>query len=262
MYVLDINPTILNIGSLKIQWYGLIYALGFILSYVFLRRVVKNRWIKRLDIEKLDSFIIYAILGVVLGSRLFYFVFYDFMELIVNPLEFFSIWHGGMSFHGGLIGTVVACILFSRKYKIDVWKLFDICTIPAIFALMLGRIGNLINGGLVGTAFDGGWCFIFPKYDMVCRHPYPIYAFISHLILFGYLVMLLYINREKIKSYLGKGVLGVNFLIGYGVLRIITDIWKVDNLVLGVKIGQWLSVIMILIGIIIIKEKKEKINIQ
>lgn len=255
MYVLNIDPTLLQIGFIRIGWYGLIYALGFVISYFFLRKAVRNGWIKGMDDEKLDSFMVYLILGVVIGSRIFYFVFYDFIQLVHNPAELLMIWHGGMSFHGGLIGTAAACLLFYRKHKINFWKLLDVCAIPAIFALMLGRIGNLINGMLVGTPFDGWWCFVFTKYDSVCRHPYPIYALISHLLLFAYLGVLLYMNKDKARNFFGRGVMSASFFICYGVLRIITDIWKVDDILFGIKAGQWLSIVMVIIGIMIIKKK-------
>ena len=114
------------------------------------------------------------------------------------------------------------------------------------------------NAELIGTPFNGSWCVIFPNYDTVCRHPYPIYAALSHLLLFLYLIFLLYKNKENIKDYLGKRNLTISFFIGYGILRIITDIWKVDNIVLGIKTGQWLSLVMVLIGILLIIFNKRK----
>lgn len=253
MYVLNFNPTILKLGFLEIRWYSLIYALGFILSYLYFRYYAMKK-IDNFDEKKLEIFIIYSIIGVVAGARVFYFLFYNVSELF--SLEVFKIWNAGLSFHGGLIGVVISTILFSKKHKVDLWKLFDASVVVAIFALMIGRIGNLINGELAGTVFNGPWCAVFPLYDNLCRHPYPVYGFVSHLLLFVYLVVLIYLNKEKLKEFIGSRILSVNFLIGYGVLRIITDIWKMDGIFLFMKTGQWLSVVMILIGVWLLVKKK------
>ncbi|MBW2992456.1 prolipoprotein diacylglyceryl transferase [Candidatus Woesearchaeota archaeon] len=256
MYVIDFNPTILEIGFLKIRWYALIFALGFVVFYLILRHIAKKKLIEGLDKEKAELFVVYSIIGVVAGSRIFYFLFYNIGELFTNPLEILMIWHAGLSFHGGLIGFILSTILFSRRHRIGVWKLLDISAVVAIFGLMLGRIGNLINGELAGTPFDGPWCAVFPLYDTVCRHPYPVYAFISHLLLLIYLLLIIYFNRDKLKKFIGKRIISANFLIGYGVLRIITDIWKVDDMFLGVKTGQWLSLVMIILGVWLLWKRK------
>jgi phosphatidylglycerol:prolipoprotein diacylglycerol transferase len=258
MYVLNFNPTILKIGFIDIRWYSAIFALGFVMFYFYLRYFAKKRIIPGLDSNNFESFLVYSILGIVIGSRLFYFVFYDAAELIRNPLELFLVWHGGLSFHGGLIGFIAAAALFSRRFKTGLWKLFDISSVFAIFGLMLGRAGNLMNGELPGTPFNGSWCAVFPLYDNICRHPYPAYAFISHLLLLAYLLIILYINKDRLKNFIGKKILAANFLIGYGILRVITDIWKLDSQFFGLKTGQWLSVLMILAGAIILSAKKKK----
>ena len=119
MYALDFNPTILKIGFLEIRWYSLIYALGFVLFYIFLNWAVKKKIIERMDKDKAELFVIYSILGVVAGARIFYFLFYDISIFWQDPLEILKIWHAGLSFHGGLIGFIFSAILFSRKNKID-----------------------------------------------------------------------------------------------------------------------------------------------
>jgi len=258
MYTLDFNPTALKILMIEIRWYAVIYALGFILLYLIINHAAKRKTIQGMDKDKAELFVIYSILGVVIGARLFYFVFYDISVFWKNPLEILMIWHAGLSFHGGLIGFIISAWMFSKKHDINMWAILDMSTIAAISGLMLGRIGNLLNGELAGTEFNGPWCTIFPLYDTVCRHPYPIYAFISHLILLIYLAVLLYINREKLKEFIGTKILAANFLIGYGILRIITDIWKMDEILLFMKTGQWLSVIMIIIGAAIMLYKKKR----
>jgi phosphatidylglycerol---prolipoprotein diacylglyceryl transferase len=260
MFVLDFNPSIVKLGFLDIRWYSAIFALGFLLFYFYMRNLAKKEMIQGLDRKNFEMFVVYSIFGIVIGSRILFFLFYDLGELFTNPLEIFKVWHGGLSFHGGLIGFLFSTYIFSKRYKINLWKLLDISAIPAIFALMLGRIGNLINGEIVGMPFDGAWCAVFPLHDSICRHPYPAYAFISHLILLIYLLIIVYVNRQKLKSFIGTRILAANFLIGYGVLRIITDIWKLDNIFFGLKTGQWLSVLMIILGVIILLVKRKKVT--
>lgn len=248
MFTIDFNPTILEIGPFEIRWYGLFYLLGFILLYLTMRYCVKKQ-IFDLDKKMIDDFIFYVILGMIIGARIFYFAFYSIEELF--SLELLKIWHGGMSFHGGLIGTIIAILIFSKRFKVNFWQYLNITAIIAILALMMGRIGNFINGELIGTPFNGPWCAIFTNYDNICRHPYPLYAALSHLLLFIYLIILIYIHRTDLKEYLNKKTITINFLIGYGILRIITDIWKVDYGLLGIKTGQWLSLCMIIAGLTI-----------
>ncbi|MFC1686051.1 prolipoprotein diacylglyceryl transferase [Nanoarchaeota archaeon] len=254
MYTLNLDPVIFSIGSLDIKWYSLFYLLGFVFLYAALKYVSIKKGIEGLNEEKIENFLIYAVLGIVIGSRLGYFLFYNISELFT--LELFKFWNGGLSFHGGLIGGLIATALFSKKNKISFLPLFNISILAGIFALALGRIANFINGRLVGTEFDGLGCVVFPAFDNVCRHPYPIYASISHFLLFGYLMLIIYFHRHWIKNFLGRLTITINFLIGYGILRIITDIWKVDNVILGIKTGQWLSVFMIIAGIILLFYEK------
>ncbi|MBT7903216.1 prolipoprotein diacylglyceryl transferase [Candidatus Woesearchaeota archaeon] len=257
MFIIDFNPIIVSIGTMQIRWYGIIYILGFVFAYFWLNYVGK-KWVKQFDKENVEEFILYLMIGIIAGSRLFEMIFYRFESFIANPLELFKIWEGGMSFHGGLIGTFLAVKIWSVRRRIEFWKILDLISPVAIFSLMLGRIGNLLNGELIGTPFNGPWCAIFSGVDNVCRHPYPIYAFISHLLLFSWLIFLIYLNRSTLKKFFGSKLLSINFLIGYGILRIITDIWKIDNIVLGLKTGQLLSVIMIIIGLGIFAWTKKK----
>lgn len=252
MYILDINPIILSLGPIVIRWYSLIYLLGFVFLYAALKYSASKKWIEGLDGENVEKFLIYTVLGVVIGSRIGYFLFYNSSELF--SLEIFQIWNGGLSFHGGLIGIILAMWLFVRKNNVNLLKLLNISAVVGIFGLALGRIGNFINGRLVGPAFDGGWCVVFPAVDNICRHPYPIYAFLSHILLFSYLIFLIYLHKKEVGDFLGRLTLIANFLIGYGLLRIITDIWKVDNIFLGIKTGQWLSGVMILVGFLLLKK--------
>lgn len=258
MFTLNFNPTLFDFGIVKIRWYGLIFALGFIVYYLYLNHIVKKSIIENFNKENIDAYFMYMIVCIIAGARLFYSLFYDFAATLADPLELFKVWHGGLSFHGGLSGFVLGSIVFCKKHKINSWQLLDVSAVAAIFALMLGRIGNLINGELAGTPFAGSWCAVFPNYDNVCRHPYPIYAFASHFALLLYLLFMVYRHRANIKEFVGSKQLTVNFLVGYGILRIITDIWKVDSVFWGMKTGQWLSLGMIVAGLWLFKKKNFK----
>jgi phosphatidylglycerol---prolipoprotein diacylglyceryl transferase len=262
MFMLDFNPIIIDLGIIQIRWYSLFYIIGFIAFYLTLTYFSRKRIIP-LTQKDIDDYITWVVIGIIIGARAGFFLFYNINTLIENPLEIIMVWHGGMSFHGGLIGFTVATIIFSRNRKINVLKLLDIAALVGAFSIMLGRIGNIINGELPGIPYDGSWCTIFPIYDNICRHPYPFYALISHFILGIFLLSLVIINRKRLNDFIGKGIMTVSFIIGYGLLRTITDIWKLDTSILGIKNGQLLSIIMIIIGITIIfliknKNKKEK----
>jgi len=260
MFTIDFNPVIFKAGLVEIRWYGIIALLGFAFFFLWLRYVGKKKWIDGLDTETAEDLTLYSIIGVVLGARIFYFLFYEQASFLTDPLEFFKVWHGGLSFHGGLLGFFIAVVVYAKKKNIDFWKLLDCATVVAIFSLMLGRIGNLLNGELPGTPFDGSWCAIFANYDSVCRHPYPIYAAISHFILFAYLAIVIYVYRHRAKELFGTKILSIDFMLGYGILRIIVDIWKIDMVVYGVKTGQWLSILMVLIALYLTVVNYKKIK--
>jgi len=259
MFIVDFNPILVRIpeffgiGPIEIRWYGLFFVLGFLMLYFWVLYLTKKK-VLGLERKQVEELLVYMILGIVIGARAFYFIFYN-LAALKNPLIFFAVWTGGMSFHGGVVGAMIGAWLFGRRFKIPFWKLLDITSVAAILALMLGRIGNLINNELIGTPFNGPWCFVYPVYDSICRHPYQVYAFLSHLLLFAYLVLIIYLHRDDMKRFFGTKILSINFLLGYGILRIITDIWKVDVMFGPLKMGQWLSVFMIIGALILLKKK-------
>src|SRR3989344_7494538 len=146
MFTHSISPVLLNIGSFEIRYYGIIYALGFILAYFFIEKLRKE---KQVDLDT-ESYLFYILLGTLIGARIFYILFYNLPFYIKNPFEILALWHGGLSFHGGLLGAAIAAYLFSRKCNIKFLKLADITSIPLAFGLFLGRIGNFLNGELYG----------------------------------------------------------------------------------------------------------------
>jgi phosphatidylglycerol:prolipoprotein diacylglycerol transferase len=243
MYTINFDPVIFEVFGFGIRWYSMFYILGFLVLMWFMKKCVKLELIKGLSNDKVEDFIFYVLLGVIVGSRVGYFLFYDVVNLF--SFELFKVWNGGMSFHGGMLGFVVAVMLFVRKFKVNLWELLDASTIPVIFALMLGRIGNFINGELIGTVYSGTYCVVFPLYDQLCRHAYPLYIMFAHLFVLVLLLVLFFRNMKTV----GSKELSAWFLIGYGVTRFIADFYKVDNLVFGLKTGQWLCIVMVVVGI-------------
>ena len=242
MFVHNINPVLFKIGPLEIRYYGLVYVFAFLLMYYVLR---KNKEKLNLTNDTIDSFAMYLFIGMLLVSRLFYFLFSDTLTLIKNPLEFFIIWHGGMSFFGGLIGLVITALIFTKKYKCDFYKIADTLVVPATIVLVLGRFANFINGEIVGTITNLPWCFYFPGY-ISCRHPYQLYASFSHLILFFILLI-----GKKVKQ---KGFLFWLFVTGYCGIRLITDFVRDEPRFLALTVWQYFCIIGFLVGIYFINK--------
>ena len=246
------SPVALQIGPVAIHWYGLTYLVAFGLflwlgaQRVKLAQFAARGWTRR-DIEDL---LFYGVLGVVLGGRLGYVLFYKFDHYAAHPLEIFAVWKGGMAFHGGLLGVMAAMALFARtrgRHFLEVTDLIAPC-VPT--GLAAGRIGNFINGELWGRAADPNlpWAMVFPQSGTnIARHPSPLYQFaLEGLLLF----VLLWFYARKPR---GLGQVTGAFGVGYGVLRFIAEYFREPDdflglLALGLSMGQWLCVPMVLIG--------------
>jgi phosphatidylglycerol:prolipoprotein diacylglycerol transferase len=254
MFVNNINPVLLEIGPVQVRYYGLVYALGFLAAYLILRQFAKKEVIKNFNEESAETLILYIIVGLVVGSRLFNFIFYDISTLITNPLEIFFIWHGGMSFHGGLAGTIAATYLFCKKYKVRFYQLADILVLPAALTLFFGRIANFINSELVGTPSNTPWCVVFQKVDNTCRHPSQLYEAGKNLFIFFIVMWMTYKKKWK------EGTIFWTFVLLYGILRFIVNFWRDDpELALGISTGQTLSIILVPIAAYFLwKINKEK----
>lgn len=239
MYTHNLNPTILNLGPLEIRWYGLVYVLGFIITIWILQKYKSRLIISKDDVWDL---LFYLILGVIVGSRIFM-ILWEPSYYLSNFTNIFKIWQGGMSFHGGFTGAVIAGWMYCKKKQIDFWKLADLITLPAIFALALGRVANFINGELVGRTWNGSWCVIFPDYDNACRHPSTIYAAGERFLIFGWLLFLNFWKEFK------PGFIFWNFVFFEGLGRIIVDFYRENALFLGFSLGQWLSLLMVIIAL-------------
>ncbi len=253
MFIHNIDPTLFKISFLEIRFYGIVYALGFLLVYWLIYKKRKELKITR---DQVDNLILFLFIGLILGGRIFHFLFSEPSLLIKNPLEIFMVWHGGMSFFGSLIGCFIGAFYYLKKIKLDWRKFADVIVIAATITLIFGRIANFINGELVGIPSNVPWCVIFPKIDYVCRHPYQIYASFSHVVLLG---VLLFVNKLKNVKKLKDSLVFITFLIGYSVLRFITDFVREDPRFIGLTVWQYISLIVIGVGLFfLIKQKLYK----
>ncbi len=245
-----IDPVLVRIGPLEVRWYGLMYLLGFALGYLVIRSELKRK--RTVPVEAADDFLFYLIIGLLLGGRIGYVLFYNLPEYIHAPWEVFAIWHGGMSFHGGLIGMLISGYIFARKHKAQFLDLADIGALAAPLGLMLGRIGNFINGELYGRVTSVSWGMIFPAGGPLPRHPSQLYeALFEGPILF----LILWFLRTRIKR---PGELLVCFLWGYGIFRFIIEFFREPDEQLGfifrwLTMGQLLCLAMIAGGIGLLK---------
>ncbi|OUR66889.1 prolipoprotein diacylglyceryl transferase, partial [Bermanella sp. 47_1433_sub80_T6] len=191
----NIDPVAVSIGPLSIHWYGLMYLLGFTIAYYLMLHRAKqpnSGW----DKEQVSDLIFYGAMGVVLGGRAGYVLFYNFSKFLEDPLWLFAVWEGGMSFHGGLLGVIVACILFGRRYKKGFFTTIDFAAPVVPIGLLTGRLGNFIGGELWGRVSDVPWAMVFPKGGPLARHPSQLYEMILEgLVLF--IILWVYTNKPR-----------------------------------------------------------------
>ncbi|MBL6685973.1 MAG: prolipoprotein diacylglyceryl transferase [Methylophilaceae bacterium] len=249
------NPIAISLGPIQIYWYGLMYFFAF-LAFIYLgkKQIALRPWL-RIDTKILDDAFFYGALGVVIGGRLGYVIFYQPTYFFQNPTEIFAIWQGGMSFHGGFIGVLSSLFCVSKKYKISWWMLTDFVAPLVPLGLFFGRIGNFINQELWGRASDLPWAIIFPTVDSAPRHPSQIYeALLEGLLLF---VILWFFSKTPRSA----GKISAFFLVGYGLARFLVEFTREPDYFLGfvflnLTMGQMLSLPMILIGFFLLKKIK------
>ena len=258
MIVHNFDPIFIDLGFFQIRWYSIAYIFGIILGWFYAIKIIKN-YINKHNItlikpEYFDELIVYLILGIILGGRLGYVIFYNFEYYSQNIFEIFELWKGGMSFHGGLIGVVVACIIFSKIKKINFFNLTDVLACVTPIGLFLGRIANFINGELYGKVSTLPWAIIFPYAGDVSRHPSQIYeAILEGIVLF---ILINFIALKK-RLLLKTGYVSSFFLILYSILRIFSEYFREPDIHLGYffnyfSAGTLLSFITLLAGFIII----------
>jgi len=251
----NIDPVLVSFGPLQIRWYGLMYLFGFFFSYLLVKAQLARQKPPFLSTDLLLDLYFYLILGLILGARLGYVFFYNFKEYLQRPLEILAVWHGGMSFHGGLLGVMAGCWIFCRKQNISLLRLGDLIIVTAPIGLGLGRMANFINGELYGKITTVPWGMVFPNGGPFPRHPSQLYeAFLEGVVLF----LLLWFKRE---STANPGKLVARFLIFYGIFRSLVELFREPDAHLGyffgiLTMGQILSLLMILgaIGLMVFRK--------
>ena len=249
-----IDPILFEIGPLAIRWYALAYVAGIFLGWWLLKRLSEKSSPSLLGEKALDDIILYAIFGIILGGRLGYVLFYNPAYYANHWLDALKIWQGGMSFHGGLVGVIIAMWIFTKRFQIPYLKLTDLLAVVAPIGLFFGRIANFINGELWGRAADVPWAMVFPTGGPEPRHPSQLYeAALEGLLLF--IIMILLVNFTKIREK--TGMLSGLFLLGYGFARSFVEQYREPDEQLGFlwegfTMGQFLSTPMILGGLFLI----------
>lgn len=242
-----INPVAFNIGPLAVHWYGLMYLLAFLVAWglgVLRARQPRRGW----TTEQVGDAVFYGAIGVIIGGRLGYVLFYNFSFYWANPLSVFSVWDGGMSFHGGMIGVAVALYWFSCRYDKSFWDVVDFGVPLVPLGLMFGRIGNFINGELWGRVTTVPWGMVFPSGGPLPRHPSQLYeAFFEGVVIF----IIVWLFSSKIRPRFAVTAL---FLLCYGVVRFCLEFFRQPDVQKGfiafhwLTMGQLLSIPMVLVG--------------
>ena len=265
MFTHNLDPILFNFGFFAIRWYSLAYIAGILIGWWYGKKIILSKSkdvYQSFDLNEFDNLISYIVVSLIIGGRLGYVLFYNLDYYLSSPIDIFKIWKGGMSFHGALIGIVIGTYIFALQKKINSFFLLDIIACVSPIGIFLGRIANFINGELVGKTTTVMWGVIFPKVDMMPRHPSQLYeAFLEGIVLF--IIIRTLISK---KDYI-IGTCSWAFLFYYGIFRIISEIFREPDSQIGYlfnsfSIGTCLSIIMILAGLIIRNFLNKKNEIQ
>jgi phosphatidylglycerol:prolipoprotein diacylglycerol transferase len=243
------DPVAIHLGPLAVRWYGLMYLVGFLLIWVAARYRIQRNPDSGWTQKDFDDVLFYGILGVILGGRLGYVLFYKFADYLAAPMKVFYVWEGGMSFHGGFLGVIFAMWLFARTRHKRWLSITDFIAPLVPLALGAGRIGNFINAELWGRPTDVSWAMIFPQVDNIPRHPSQLYEFgLEGVALFA--ILWWFSSRPR-----PLGAVSALFLIGYGTFRFLVEYTREPDsflglLAMGFSMGQWLSIPMVVAGVI------------
>lgn len=258
----NIDPVLIEIGPLAIRWYALSYIAGILLGYIYMRRLDGMLQTRLLTPKQYEDLMFWAILGIMLGGRMGYVMFYNANYYLEYPLDALKIWQGGMSFHGGLMGMGVITYLFAKKQSVSFLKLMDRIACAAPIGLFFGRLANFINGELYGRPSDVGWAMVFPMGGPEPRHPSQLYeAGLEGALLFAVLWFL----ARTTNIHERAGALTGLFLIGYGAARSFVELFRQPDAQLGfiigeITMGQLLCLPMILLGLYLVVTSKHRIT--
>lgn len=253
----NINPVAFYVGPFAVHWYSIAYVCGIIIGWFYAQKII-NKFQINITSRSLENFVTWAILGIIVGGRLGYVLLYDPIKYFSEPIKILKTYEGGMSFHGGLLGLIIASYLFCYKYKIKFLLLADILAAIAPIGLFLGRIANFINGELYGRVTDMPWGVVFPASDLQLRHPSQLYeAILEGIILF----LILFYSTFKYKTIKILGINSAIFLIFYSIFRIIIELFREPDLHIGFiyhnfTMGQILSFPMLILGIYLLVRVK------
>ena len=254
MFINNFDPVALEIFSLEIRWYSLAYIFGILVGWI----LSKKLFIQNIKIKKnFDDFLTYIIIGIIFGGRLGYIFIYNLNYYLNNPLDIFKIWQGGMSFHGGLIGIILASIIFAKKNNQNAFLYLDIVALVAPIGIFFGRIANFINSELYGTITNAPWAVIFIQIDNFPRHPSQLYeALLEGIFIF---LLLIYFKNKFLNK---PGVISALFLIFYSIFRFFVEFYREPDEQLGyiffnLSMGQVISLIFLLSGILLFYLKNE-----
>ncbi len=258
VFTYGLSPVIVQLGPFALRWYALVYVAGFLLAYWLLVRFAKQGRIEGLDAAKAEDFMVWLIVGTLVGARFVYALVYNPFYYLAEPWKILFLWEGGMSFHGGLIGAVLAGLWWTRRRKVRFSALADLLMLPLSLMLVFGRLANFVNGELPGRIADATrvpWCITYPQNPAIpgCRHPSQFYEAGKNLLIF--LALLPLYAYDTVRKRLREGTIFWLFVLLYGVGRFITDFWRAPDptdftlAATGLLVGQWLSLLMAAVGV-------------
>ena len=264
MIVHNFDPVLIDLGIFQIRWYSIAYIFGILLGWAYGRKILArvsnlNNNFNKIKKKDFDDLILYLIVGIIIGGRIGYIIFYNLEYYSENFLEIFKVWRGGMSFHGGLLGVIVAIFLFAKKTNNNFFKFSDIIACVAPIGIFLGRLANFINGELYGKISTAPWAVIFPNVDSMPRHPSQLYEAILEGVVLFIIINYLALKKELIYK---TGFISAFFLIVYSFLRIFSELFREPDIQLGLlfnnfSMGTLLSLLTIIIGLFIAKSIKK-----
>ena len=260
MYTHNLDPILFDFGFIAVRWYSLAYIFGILIGWWYGKQIILNRFKfigEKFDLKEFDDLITYIVISIIIGGRIGYVLFYNLNFYWQNPLEILKIWQGGMSFHGALVGVIIGTYIFSLNRSLETFFFLDVIACVAPIGLFFGRLANFINAELVGKISSVKWGVVFPNIDLNQRHPSQIYeALLEGLILFC--ILNFFINKKNYKT----GTCSCFFLIFYGIFRIFSEVFREPDVQIGylfniITMGSFLSIGMILVGLVIFNKLKK-----